>query len=62
MNGWCSVRFDTRRRINSMIAALGVMLFLEAVAQNIWGPEFRHMDTPYGGVVSLFGLPVTGIA
>ena len=45
--------------LNSMIAALGVMLFLEAVAQNIWGPEFRHTDTPYGGIVSLFGLPVT---
>jgi len=45
--------------LNSMIAALGMMLFLEAVAQNIWGPEFRHTDTPYGGVVSLFGLPVT---
>lgn len=45
--------------LNSMIAALGLMLFLEAVAQNIWGPEFRHMDSPYGGVVSVFGLLVT---
>jgi branched-chain amino acid transport system permease protein len=45
--------------LNSMIAALGTMLFLEAVAQNIWGEEFRHMDSPYGGVVSLFGLLVT---
>jgi branched-chain amino acid transport system permease protein len=45
--------------LNSMIAALGVMLCLEAVAQNIWGEEFRHMDSPYGGVVSVFGLPVT---
>ena len=45
--------------LNSMIAALGMMLFLEAVAQNIWGPEFRQTDTPYGQVVSLFGLPVT---
>ena len=45
--------------LNSMIAALGMMLFLEAVAQNIWGEEFRHMDSPYGGVVSLFGLLVT---
>jgi len=45
--------------LNSMIAALGMMLFLEAVAQNIWGPEFRQTSTPYGGVVSLFGLPVT---
>jgi branched-chain amino acid transport system permease protein len=45
--------------LNSMIAALGVMLFLEAVAQNIWGEEFRHMDSPYGGVVPLFGLLIT---
>jgi branched-chain amino acid transport system permease protein len=44
--------------LNSMIAALGVMLCLEAVAQNIWGEEFRHMDSPYRGVVSVFGLPV----
>jgi len=44
--------------LNSMIAALGMMLFLEALAQAIWGPEFRHVDTPYGNVVSLFGLPV----
>ena len=46
--------------LNSMIAALGVMLFLEAVAQNVWGEEFRHMDSPYASVVSVFGLPVTG--
>jgi branched-chain amino acid transport system permease protein len=45
--------------LNSMIAALGLMLFLEAVAQNIWGEEFRHMESPYGGVVSVFGLLVT---
>src|SRR5918994_255118 len=45
--------------LNSMIAALGMMLFLEAIAQNIWGEEFRHIDSPYGGVVSLFGLLVT---
>jgi len=44
--------------LNAMIAALGVMLCLEAVAQNIWGEEFRHMDSPYSGVVSVFGLPV----
>ena len=42
-----------------MIAALGMMLFLEAMAQNIWGEEFRHMESPYGGVVSVFGLLVT---
>jgi branched-chain amino acid transport system permease protein len=44
--------------LNSMIAALGMMLFLEAVAQNIWGPEFRHTDTPYSNIVAVFGLPV----
>ena len=45
--------------LNSMIAALGLMLFLEAIAQNIWGEEYRHIDPPYGGVVSMFGLLVT---
>ena len=45
--------------LNSMIAALGVMLFLEAAAQIIWGEEFRHMDSPYPGVASVFGLLVT---
>jgi branched-chain amino acid transport system permease protein len=45
--------------LNAMIAALGVMLCLEAVAQNIWGEEFRHMESPHAGVVSVFGLPVT---
>jgi branched-chain amino acid transport system permease protein len=45
--------------LNSMIAALGMMLLLEAVAQIIWGPEFRHTDTPYGGIVSVFGVPVS---
>lgn len=45
--------------LNSMIAALGVMLFLEAVAQIVWGEEFRHMDSPYAGVVSVFGLLLT---
>jgi branched-chain amino acid transport system permease protein len=47
------------RPLNSMIAALGVMLFLEAVAQRIWGEEFRHMESPFAGVVSVMGLPVT---
>ncbi|MEW6323316.1 MAG: branched-chain amino acid ABC transporter permease [Acidobacteriota bacterium] len=45
--------------INSMIAALGVLLFLEAVAQLIWTEEFRHMESPYAGVVSVAGLPFT---
>lgn len=46
--------------INSMIAAIGVMLFIEGVAQRIWGEDFRRMISPYDEVVSLFGLLVTG--
>jgi branched-chain amino acid transport system permease protein len=46
--------------LNSMIAAVGAMLFLEGVAQRIWGEDFRRMPSPYDTVVSLAGLPVTG--
>lgn len=45
--------------INSMIAAVGVMLFLEAAARKMWGPDYRRLDTPYGDVVNIFGLSVT---
>jgi branched-chain amino acid transport system permease protein len=44
--------------LHSMIAAVGVLLFLEAAAQVIWGPSFRRLPTPFAGTVSLFGLPV----
>jgi branched-chain amino acid transport system permease protein len=45
--------------INSMIAAVGVMLFLEAIAQRAWGDDFRRMSSPYDTVVVLGGLRVT---
>lgn len=45
--------------INSMIAAIGVMLFLEAFAQLIWGPDFRQMTTPYNQVVNALGVTFT---
>lgn len=45
--------------VHTMIASIGVMLFLEALAQLIWGPDFRQMPTPYGGVLKIFGLTVT---
>jgi branched-chain amino acid transport system permease protein len=45
--------------LNSMIAAVGVMLFLEAVSQRIWGEDFRRMTSPYDTVVVLAGLRVT---
>jgi branched-chain amino acid transport system permease protein len=44
--------------LHSMIAALGVLLFLEAGAQLVWGAEFRRLPTPFSGTVDVFGLPV----
>lgn len=45
--------------INSMIAAIGIMLFLEAFAQLVWGPDFRQMPTPYLDVIHAFGVTLT---
>lgn len=45
--------------LNSMIAAVGVMLFLEGVAQRVWGEDFRRMSSPYDAVVSFGGVPIT---
>ncbi|MFC0273678.1 branched-chain amino acid ABC transporter permease [Metabacillus herbersteinensis] len=45
--------------IHDKIAAIGVLLFLEALVQFLLGPEYRSMPTPYGEVVNVFGLTVT---
>lgn len=45
--------------INSMIAAVGVMLFLEATARALWGSDYRRLDSPYGDVVQVFGITIT---
>ncbi|MDQ0483291.1 branched-chain amino acid ABC transporter permease [Guptibacillus hwajinpoensis] len=42
-----------------MVAAIGILLFLEAFGQFMWGTEYYRMDTPYSSVVNLFGLTVT---
>lgn len=42
--------------IHDMIAAIGILLFLEALIQVIWGAEFRRMSSPYPGVVVFQGL------
>lgn len=44
---------------NAMIAAVGLMLFLEALAQVAWGADYRRLVSPYDSVVSLGGLSVT---
>ena len=42
--------------LHPMIAAIGVLLFLEASAQAIWGADFHRMQTPYNGVLNLGGV------
>jgi len=45
--------------IHDKIAAIGILLFLEALAQLIWGADFQTMPSPYGQVLNLFGLTFT---
>ncbi len=45
--------------IHDKIAAIGILLFLEAFAQFVWGADYQSMPTPYGNVVKLFGLTFT---
>lgn len=45
--------------IHDKIAAIGILLFLEAFAQFIWGADYQSMPTPYDTVVKFFGLTFT---
>lgn len=45
--------------IQDNIAAIGMLLFLEALAQFVWGAEYQSMPTPYGKVVQIIGLTFT---
>jgi branched-chain amino acid transport system permease protein len=42
--------------LHPMIAAIGLLLFLEAGAQAIWGADFHRMQSPYGGIVEFGGV------
>ena len=42
--------------LHPMIAAIGMLLFLEAAAQAIWGAEFQRMQTPYNAIIDLGGV------
>ncbi|RZI63363.1 branched-chain amino acid ABC transporter permease [Variovorax guangxiensis] len=42
--------------LHDMIAAIGILLFLEAGAQAMFGADFHRMPTPYGQIVEIFGL------
>jgi len=45
--------------VQDNIAAIGILLFLEAFAQFVWGPDYQSLPSPYGKVVHLFGLTLT---
>lgn len=42
--------------IHDKIAAIGLMLFFEALAQAVWGADFRRMATPYNQILHFAGL------
>ncbi len=42
--------------LHPMIAAIGLLLFLEAGAQAIWGADFHRMQSPYTGIVEIGGV------
>jgi branched-chain amino acid transport system permease protein len=45
--------------VHPMIAALGVLFFLEAGVQLIWGPDFKQITEPVQGIVNLGGVTLT---
>ncbi len=45
--------------IHDKIAAIGIMLFLEALVLLIWGSEYRNMNTPYGGTIKMASVTIT---
>ena len=42
-----------------MIAALGVLFFLEAGVQLIWGPDFKLLNSPVTGIINWGGISIT---
>ncbi|NMM37185.1 MAG: branched-chain amino acid ABC transporter permease [Glaciimonas sp.] len=42
--------------LHQMIAAIGILLFLESGAQALWGADFNRMQSPYAGIVEFAGL------
>lgn len=41
--------------LHHMIAAIGLLLFLEAGAQAVWGADFHRLPTPYTGIIEIGG-------
>ena len=45
--------------IHDKIAAIGIMLFFDALIPLVWGNEYHRMLTPFGDTVTLFGISTT---
>ena len=45
--------------IHDKIAAIGMVLFFEALIQLVWGTEYHRMITPYGETLKVGGVTVT---
>lgn len=41
-----------------VFSTFGIMIFLEALAQFLWSPDYRNAATVFSGVVSVFGLRI----
>ena len=42
--------------LHPMIAAIGLLQFLETGAQALWGADFLRMPTPFSGIVEIAGV------
>ncbi|SDQ91013.1 branched-chain amino acid ABC transporter permease [Virgibacillus salinus] len=45
--------------LHQMIGAIGILLFLTALAQIVWGPNYQQMTSPYGHAVDFLGVTFT---
>lgn len=41
-----------------LIAAVGALFFLQSGAQVLWGSQFREMQSPFAGIVNVFGIGI----
>jgi len=45
--------------VNSFIAAVGLLIFLESLALILWGGRYRHIPVPLEQVLSIGGVTIT---
>ncbi|UOE95660.1 branched-chain amino acid ABC transporter permease [Alkalihalobacillus sp. LMS39] len=52
-------RIDAKDPLAMMIAAIGILFFLESAALYLWGSQYQRMITPYVDTVQFLGITVT---